>query len=154
MRKRIIRLTESELTNLIHRIVVETKDQHSDMDEMYEIDDMEEGELDEGLFGPSKEEKEQRKNELMDKINALLDEEGIDESELVSSVNSVLRKAEEDNFDGEVKITYGRRGRNEGRPMIVFRRNPTKFEKSGFYKNVVRPMVGGMRGGHEFGSGE
>ena len=44
MRKRIIRLTESELTNLIHRIVVETKDQHSDMDEMYEIDDMEEGE--------------------------------------------------------------------------------------------------------------
>ena len=145
MAKKIIRLTESELTNLIQRIVVETK--YSEMDEM----DTYEGELEEGLFGPSAEEKEERRVELIRKIDDLLEEYELTDQDLQNSVDSVLRQAEENGFDGEVKITSARRS---GRPILVYRPNPTKFQKSGFYRNVVRPMVGGMKGGHEFGSGQ
>lgn len=145
MAKKIIRLTESELTNLIQRIVVETK--YSEMDEM----DTYEGDLDEGLFGPGAEEIEQRRNDLEERIQELLDEEGITEDELRNSVESVLRRASENDYDGEVSLTTARRS---GEPILMYKPNPTRFQKSGFYRNVVKPMVGGMRGGHEFGSGE
>ena len=145
MAKKVIRLTESELTDLIQRIVVETK--YSEMDEM----DTYEGELEEGLFGPSAEEKEERRVELIRKIDDLLEEYELTDQDLQNSVDSVLRQAEENGFDGEVKITSARRS---GRPILVYKANPTKFQKSGFYKNVVKPMVGGLKGGHEFGSGQ
>jgi len=145
MAKRIIRLTESELTNLIQRIVVESR-----MEEM-DAPEMEEGELDEGLFGPSAEEKEERRQELIRKIDDLLEEYELTDEELQNSVGSVLRQAEDSGFDGEVKIDFARR---TGRPLLVYKPNPSKFQKSGFYRNVVRPMVGGMKGGHEFGSGQ
>ena len=148
MAKKIIRLTESELTNLIQRIVVETK--YSEMDEM-DTYDMEEGELDEGLFGPGSEEIEQRKNDLEERIQELLDEEGISEDELKNSVEAVLRRASENDYDGEVSLKTARRS---GEPLLVYTPNPTRFERSKFYQNVMRPMVGGMRQGHKFGSGE
>lgn len=145
MAKKIIRLTENELTNLIQRIVVETK--HSSMDEM----DSYEGELEEGLFGPSSEEIEERRMELIRKIDDLLEEYEITDNELQNSVDSVLRQAEDNGFDGEVMIQTARRS---GRPILLYKPNPTRFQKSGFYRNVMKPMVGGMRRGHEFGSGE
>jgi hypothetical protein len=135
-----IRLTEQELTYLIKRIVTESMS-HDE-------------ELDEGLFGPSEEELSSRRDELVNKIYELLDSEGVSEEDLVVSVNTVLRRAEEDNYDGEVRLTYGKRGRNEGRPILVFEKNPSWIEKTKFYKNVMKPMVGGMKGGHEFGSGQ
>ena len=145
MAKKVIRLTESELTDLIQKIVVETR-----MSEM-DAPEMEEGELEESMFGPSAEEKEERRVELIRKIDDLLEEYELTDQDLQNSVDSVLRQAEENGFDGEVKITSARRS---GRPILVYKSNPTKFQKSGFYKNVVKPMVGGLKGGHEFGSGQ
>jgi hypothetical protein len=145
MAKKVIRLTESELTDLIQKIVVETR-----MSEM-DAPEMEEGELEEAMFGPSAEEKEERRVELIRKIDDLLEEYELTDQDLQNSVDSVLRQAEENGFDGEVKITSARRS---GRPILVYKSNPTKFQKSGFYKNVVKPMVGGLKGGHEFGSGQ
>jgi hypothetical protein len=152
MAKKVIRLTESELTDLIQRIVVETK--YSEMDEM----DTYEGELEEGLFGPSAEEKEERRVELIRKIDDLLEEYNLTEEDLydpsrgrgMSPIDRVLRKAEEDGFNGEVKLEQGR----GGNLVLLFVPAPSKFHKSKFYQNVVKPMVGGLKGGHEFGSGQ
>jgi hypothetical protein len=152
MAKKVIRLTESELTDLIQKIVVETR-----MSEM-DVPEMEEGELEEGMFGPSSEELEERKTELIRKIDDLLEEYNLTEEDLfdpsrgrgMSPIDRVLRKAEEDGFNGEVKLEQGR----GGNLVLLFVPAPSKFHKSKFYQNVVKPMVGGMKGGHEFGGGE
>lgn len=150
MKKKIIRLTERELTNIIQRIIVETRTQEMDTYGMGERE-MEEGELDEGLFGPSAKEKEERKSELIRKIDDVLEKYEMTEDDLQNSVASVLRQAEENGFEGEVKIDYARRS---GRPLLVYTPNPSRIERSKFYKNVMKPMVGGMKRGHEFGSGQ
>lgn len=152
MAKKIIRLTESELTDLIQKIVVETR-----MSEM-EAPEMEEGELDEALFGPGKEELESSRTELIRKIDDLLEEYNLTEEDLydpsrgrgLSPIDRVLKVAEEDNYNGEVKIDQGR----TGNVILKFVPAPSKFHKSKFYQNVMKPMVGGMKRGHEFGGGE
>jgi hypothetical protein len=130
MKKKVIRLTESELTNLIQIIVEEVQ-------------------IEEGIFGPSGMELEQRKIDLIRAIDDLLEEYNLTDDDLYNSVDSVVKQAAEDGYDGEVKLMQGR----SGNVVLKFIANPTKFQKSKFYQNVVKPMVGGMRQGHGFGSG-
>lgn len=139
MGKKIIRLTESELTSLIKHIVAES--QH--------LEDRYDGELEEGWFGPSDEEIEERKIELIRNIDDLLENEGLTDDDLRNSVESVLRKAQGNHYDGEVEI----RTSSKGEPMLIYRENPSKLEKSWLYKNVMEPAVGGLRSGHTFGGG-
>jgi hypothetical protein len=126
-----IRLTERQLVSLINTIVEEVR-------------------LEEGLFGPSSSEREKMKTELIRKIDDLLEEYNLTDDDLYNSINSVINKASENNYDGEVNVRQSR----TGNIVLVFTPNPTRLQKSGFYKNVVRPLVGGMKGGHTFGSGE
>jgi hypothetical protein len=124
------RLTESELTTLIQRIV-------------------EEVEIEEGFFGPNQSEIEERKIELIRAIDDLLEEYNLTDDDLFNSIDSVLRKAEESNYEGEVDLKQGR----SGNIVLTFKESPSKFHQSKFYQNVVKPMVGGMRGGHSFAGG-
>jgi hypothetical protein len=128
--KREYRLTESELTSLIRRIV-------------------EEVEIEEGFFGPSSSEIEERKIELIRAIDDLLEEYNLTDNDLYNSIDSVLNKAEQYNYDGEVELKQGR----TGNIVLVFKEKPSKFHQSKFYQNVVKPMVGGMSSGHSFGGG-
>lgn len=131
MRRREIRLNERELTNLIHTIVEEVR-------------------LEEGIFGPSSRELEGRKIELIRQIDDLLEEYNLTDDDLYNSIDSVLRQAEESGYDGEVNLKQGR----TGNIVLMFKANPSKYHKSRFYQNFVQPMIGGLRGGHNFGSGE
>jgi len=122
------------------RTIIEREDRFDE-----EVD----GELEEGLFGPSSHEVEERKIDLIRKIDDALEEFGIADADLFNSVDSVLRQAEQDNYDGEVEISQSR----TGRVVLVFKPNPSKIQRSRFYRNVMSPMVGGMKGGHTFGGG-
>lgn len=95
------------------------------------------------------ENKEAMKIELIRKIDDLMEETGYRDEDLSNSVESVLRQAEEHGYDGEVDIRESR----TGRVILLFKPTPSRFHRSGFYKNVVSPLVGGMQGGHTFGGG-
>jgi hypothetical protein len=131
---REILLNEREFFNLINRLVREVK---------------EEQEMKEGIFGPSSKDIELRRIDLIRKIDDLMEELELTDDDLYNSIESVLRQAEEHSYDGEVDVKQGR----TGRIVLLFRPTPSKFHQSGFYKNVVSPLVGGMRGGHTFGGG-
>ena len=139
--KKVIRLTESELTDLIERIITET--QHMDMEEGMH------GEMEEGMFGPGKEELEELKADLIRRMDDLLEENGLEEEDLINSIESVLEKAKDSNYRGDVRITTT----SKGMPMFKFEAEPSRFHKSKFYKNIMEPMVGGMKSGHSFGGG-
>jgi hypothetical protein len=130
--KRVVRLTERDLTRIVRRVIME-----------------QEAELEEGIFGPSSSELEERKMDLIRKIDDALEEHGLTDSDLYNSIDSVIRQAESDNYDGEVEISQSR----TGRIVLRFIANPTKLQKSKFFKNIMSPMVGGMKGGHTFGGG-
>jgi hypothetical protein len=133
MAKEIL-IKESDLIRMIKRMVSEVK---------------KEQEMKEGLFGPNRKDLELRKTDLIRKIDDLMEELELTDEDLYNSIDSVIRQAEEHNYDGEVDVKQGR----TGRIVLIFRPTPSKFHQSGFYKNVVSPMVGGMRGGHTFGGG-
>lgn len=122
------------------RTIIEREDRFDE-----EVD----GELEEGLFGPSSHEVEERKIDLIRKIDDALEEFGIVDADLYNSIDSVLRQAEQDNYDGEVEVSQSR----TGRVVLVFKANPSKIQRSKFFRNVMSPMVGGMKGGHTFGGG-
>jgi hypothetical protein len=133
MAKEIL-IKESDLIRMIKRMVSEVK---------------KEQEMKEGLFGPNRKDLELRKTDLIRKIDDLMEELELTDEDLYNSIDSVIRQAEEHNYDGEVDVKQGR----TGRIVLIFKPTPSKFHQSGFYKNVVSPMVGGMRGGHTFGGG-
>jgi hypothetical protein len=116
--KKVIRLTESELTNLIHRIIVETE---MDMDR----DMMKDGEMEEGFFGPSRKEKEESKKDLMNKMEDLLGNSEYTEDELANSMESILNKAKDSHYKGKVKLTKT----SKGKPMFAFEPELTKMQK-------------------------
>ena len=133
MEKRIL-VNENDLIRLIKKMVNEVKH---------------EKEMKEGFFGPDKKDLELRRIDLIRKIDDLMEELELTDDDLYNSIESVITQAEEHNYDGEVDVKQGR----TGRIVLLFRPTPSKFHQSGFYKNVVSPLVGGMRGGHTFGGG-
>ena len=133
MAKEIL-IKESDLIKMITKMVNEVK---------------QEQEMKEGIFGPDKKDLELRRVELIRKIDDLMEELELTDDDLYNSIESVIRQAEDHNYDGEVDVKQGR----TGRIVLIFKPSPSKFHQSGFYKNVVGPLVGGMRGGHTFGGG-
>jgi hypothetical protein len=125
MEKQIL-VNERDLIRLIKRMVNEAQ---------------EEQEMKEGFFGPDKRDLESRKIDLIRKIDDLMEEMELSEDDLYNSVDSVIRQAEENNYDGEVDIRQSR----TGRVVIVFKPNPSKFHQSGFYKNFAEPLAGGLK---------
>ncbi len=119
--KRVVRLTERDLTRIVRRVIME-----------------QEAELEEGIFGPSSSELEERKMDLIRKIDDALEEHGLTDSDLYNSIDSVIRQAESDNYDGEVEISQSR----TGRIVLRFIANPTKLQKSKFFKNIMSLWLG------------
>jgi hypothetical protein len=109
MANKVIRLTESDLERIIKRVIAEQ-------------------EMEEGLFGPSKEEKETSKNELMRQMEELVQEEGLTENDLFNSFQGILKKAEDSNYKGKVILRYTERD-GEDVPFLKFVPELTKLQK-------------------------
>ena len=109
MANKVIRLTESDLERIIKRIIAEQ-------------------EMEEGLFGPSKEEKESSKNELMRQMEEIVKEEGLTEDDLFNSFQSILKKAEDSNYKGKVVLRYTERD-GEDVPFLRFVPELTRMQK-------------------------
>jgi hypothetical protein len=125
MAKEIL-LKEADLIRLINKMVLEAK---------------KETEMKEGIFGPDRKDLELRKMDLIRKIDDLMEEMELTDDDLYNSIESVIRQAEENNFDGEVDVKQGR----TGRIVLLFRPSPSKFHQSGFYKNFAEPLAGGLK---------
>ena len=125
MEKRIL-VNENDLIRLIKKMVNEVK---------------QEKELKQGYFGPDKKDLELRKIDLIRKIDDLMEEMELTDDDLHNSIDSVIRQAEENNYDGEVDIRQSR----TGRVVLVFKAAPSKFHQSGFYKNFAEPLAGGLK---------
>ena len=125
MEKRIL-VNENDLIRLIKKMVNEVK---------------QEKEMKEGFFGPDKKDLELRKIDLIRKIDDLMEEMELTDDDLHNSIDSVIRQAEENNYDGEVDIRQSR----TGRVVLLFKAAPSKFHQSGFYKNFAEPLAGGLK---------
>lgn len=125
MAKEIL-VNESDLIRLINRMVTEAK---------------KEQEMKEGIFGPDRKDLELRKMDLIRKIDDLMEELELTDDDLYNSIDSVIRQAEEHNYDGEVDVKQGR----TGRIVLLFRPTPSKFHQSGFYKNFAEPLAAGLK---------
>ena len=95
----------------------------------------------EGIFGPSSKDMELRRIDLIRKIDDLMEELELTDDDLYNSIESVVRQAEEHNYDGEVDVKQSR----TGRIVLVFKPSPSKFHQSGFYKNFAEPLTQGLR---------
>ena len=126
MKKNEVLLSESDFFNLIKKMVNEAQ---------------KEQEMKEGIFGPDKKDLELRKVDLIRKIDDLMEEMELTDDDLHNSIDSVIRQAEENNYDGEVDIKQSR----TGRIVLVFKAAPSKFHQSGFYKNFAEPLAGGLK---------
>jgi hypothetical protein len=115
--KKVIRLTESELTELIQRIIVETK---MDSEEDF-------AEMDEGFFGPSRKEKDELIKDLKNKMEDLVGKSPYTMDELANTVDSILSKAKDSNYKGKVRLTKT----SKGKPMFSFEGELTKMQKLG-----------------------
>jgi delta 1-pyrroline-5-carboxylate dehydrogenase len=125
MAKEIL-IKESDLIRMITKMVNEVK---------------QEQEMKEGIFGPDKKDLELRKIDLIRKIDDLMEEMGLTDGDLHNSIDSVIRQAEENNYDGEVDIRQSR----TGRIVLLFKPTPSKLHRSGFYKNFAEPLAGGLK---------
>jgi hypothetical protein len=113
--KKVIRLTESELTELIQRIIVETKMDSEDMS----------GEMEEGIFGPSRKEKDELIKDLKNKMEDLVGKSPYTMDEITNTVDSILDKAKDSNYKGKVRLTKT----SKGKPMFAFDGELTKMQK-------------------------
>lgn len=115
--KKVIRLTESELTDLIHRIILESeRDLESEMGK---------DEMEEGFFGPSKKEKEEFKNDLINKMEDLLGNSDFTEDEMKNDIDDILERAKDYNYKGKVRIKMT----SKGEPMFHYEPELTKMQK-------------------------
>jgi len=98
--KRVVRLTEKDLTNLIKRIIVEAK--------------IENGEMEEGFFGPNKEETKKLEKDLKNDMEELIGDSPFTMDELANTMDSILGKAKESKYKGKVTLTKT----SKGKPMF------------------------------------
>lgn len=118
--KKVIRLTESELTELIQRIIVETKMDSEEEDNF--------AEMEEGLFGPSRKEKDELIKDLKNKMEDLIGKSPYTMDELVNTVDSILDKAKDSNYKGKVGITLTKKSKE---PMFTWVGEKTMMQKMG-----------------------
>jgi hypothetical protein len=118
--KKVIRLTESELTNLIKRIITEAEMSH----DMFE-DDMMDGEMEEGFFGPSKSEREEMKQDLMNQMEELVGESEFTMDDMANTMDSILKKAKDTKYKGNVSIKMTSRGK----PMFFWEPEYSRLQK-------------------------
>jgi hypothetical protein len=114
--KKVIRLTESELTELIQRIIVETKMDSEDMS----------GEMEEGIFGPSRKEKDELIKDLKNKMEDLVGKSPYTMDEFANTIDSIISKAKDTNYKGKVGVTTTSKG---GKPMFTWVGELTKMQK-------------------------
>ena len=117
--KKVIRLTENELTELIQRIIVETKMGSEEEDNF--------AEMEEGLFGPSRKEKDELIKDLKNKMEDLVGKSPYTMDEIVNTVDSILDKAKDSNYKGKVRLTKT----SKGKPMFSFEGEKTMMQKLG-----------------------
>jgi len=129
MKKNELLLNEAEFFKLIKKMVNEAQ---------------KEQEMKEGIFGPDKKDLELRRVDLIRKIDDLMEELELTDDDLYNSIESVVRQAEEHNYDGEVDVKQGR----TGRIVLLFKPTPSKFHQSGFYKNFAEPLAQGLKKFH------
>jgi hypothetical protein len=113
--KKVIRLTESELTGLIQRIIVETKMDSEDMS----------GEVEEGFFGAGRKEKEETKAKMKSNMEDLLSDKDMTEDDILNSIDDILKQAKQYNFKGDVKLIKS----SKGKPMLYYYPELSKLQK-------------------------
>lgn len=109
MSKKVIRLTESDLERIVRRVIAEQ-------------------EMEEGLFGPSKAEKEENKNQLIQQMEEMVKEEGLTEDDLFNSFESILKQAKDSNYKGRVILRYTERDGVDV-PFLIFRPELSMMQK-------------------------
>jgi hypothetical protein len=114
--KKVIRLTESELTELIQRIIVETKMDSKESDF---------AEMEEGFFGASRKEKEESKTKMKSNMENLLSDKDMTEDDILNSIEDVLNQAKQYNYKGTVKLVKS----SKGKPMLYLTPELTKMQK-------------------------
>lgn len=149
MKKEII--SESRLREIISEeaarfkkkltLEAEKKNLLKKLNEMY----MEEDTMEEGLFGPSKEEVAANKQEFVKQLDAVL-AKAPEGWKIMPSKEEILKQASEAKvpFKGQLKLVP-----NSKKTFLVLSFTPelTKLQRIG------RAAVGGMAGGHTFGGG-
>lgn len=149
MKKEII--SESRLREIISEeaarfkkkltLEAEKKNLLKKLNEMYMEEDM----MEEGLFGPSKEEVAANKQEFVKQLDAVL-AKAPEGWEIKPSKEEILKQAEKAKvpFKGQLKLVP-----NSQKTFLVLSFKPelTKLQRIG------QAAVGGMAGGHTFGGG-
>ena len=115
--KKVIRLTESELTELIQRIIVETKMDSEDEDNF--------AEMEEGFFGTGRKEKEENKSILKSEMEDILSNKDMTEDDILNSIDDILKQAKQYNYKGTVKLVNS----SKGKPMLYLTPELTKMQK-------------------------
>jgi hypothetical protein len=112
--KRVVRLTERDLSRIVKRVILEM-----------EGEDMMDGEMEEGLFGPSKAEREEMEKDLRNKMEKLVGEKPFTLDDMANSIDSIIKKAKDTNYKGKVSITRT----SQGKPMFAWKPEYTWYQK-------------------------
>jgi len=98
--KKIVRLTERDLSRIVKRVILEM-----------EGEDMMDGEMEEGFFGPSKSEREEMKQDLMNQMEELVGDSEFTLDDMANTMDSILKKAKDTKYRGNVSIKMTSRGK-------------------------------------------
>ena len=120
--RRVVRLNERDLSRIVKRVIREMEDETMD----YEEDMMMDGEMEEGLFGPSKSKLAELKNEFDDKVRAKLEFVSMKRGEEytmddLANPRKFMSDAKDSNYKGEIKADLIRNPDNPDKPKLIFR---------------------------------
>jgi hypothetical protein len=113
--KRVVRLTERDLSRIVKRVILEMEDEKYMMD----------GEMEEGLFGPSKAEREEMKRDLMNQMEDLVGDSEFTLDDMANTMDSILKKAKDTKYRGKVSIKMTSRGK----PMFAWEPEYSRLQK-------------------------